>query len=213
MPRAISAKFLKDNIICVDGDFEDCDEEDLMEALSLSTPSNCGKVKIGKRSFKLDDEINGSIRDSIIYPIIQMNEEEKNLKVHEPINIYISSPGGEISHTFALIDVIQNSEIPIHIYALGQICSAATFILASGHKRYGYKNSSYMIHNGSTTLSGKYHQIISNMVEIENTNSRVIRHFEKTTLITEAMLKEIDSNELWLTSEQALEYKLIDEII
>lgn len=185
----------------------------MMDASSLFSKTKCGKVKVGERSFKINDEIDISLYDSVIYPIMQMNEDEKIFTIHEPINIYLSSPGGEMSAAFALVDIMQTSKIPIHVYALGQICSAATLILAAGHKRFGYANSSYMIHSSSTVLMGKAEQIESNVVELRNVQKRVLATLGRYTLITESRMKEVNSNEWWLTSEEALEYKLIDEII
>lgn len=67
----------------------------------------------------------------------------------EPIRVYLNSPGGDVTAMFAIHDAIQTSVAPVHVYASGQVCSAAVLILACAHRRIVTESTCLMSHAGS----------------------------------------------------------------
>ena len=93
--------------------------------------------------------------------IIQMNMEEKNIPKEElkPIYLWIHSYGGDLEQANAMIDIIAASRIPVVTIAMGVAMSAGFMIFLSGHKRYAFKHSNLMVHEGSAAFSGTAEQI------------------------------------------------------
>lgn len=170
--------------------------------------------KLDDRTIFITGEIGEDLFNTAIIPIMKLNKQEKNFKTHEPIKIYIESEGGSLIHAFALIDIIRTSEIPIHVYGIGYVASAAFMILTAGHKRFAYRNTSFLFHEASWAMQqDKMTVMKSNVKEIENTEKRIVQHLGEFTEITEDMVRENESKEWWMDTQEALKLKVIDEIL
>lgn len=66
-----------------------------------------------------------------------------------PIELYVSSYGGEIDEAFALHDVTRTIKAPVHTVALGKCMSAAPLLVACGEPghRYVSENTMFMLHD------------------------------------------------------------------
>lgn len=66
---------------------------------------------------------------------------------HEPIHVFINSPGGEVKAGLMIYDVMQSSPAPIRMYCRGIAYSMAALLFASGsHGRFLLPNSELMLH-------------------------------------------------------------------
>ena len=59
---------------------------------------------------------------------------EANFAEERPdmLNLIICSPGGDLNASFAMVDVMRGSAIPIRTVGLGQIASAGLMIFIAG---------------------------------------------------------------------------------
>lgn len=171
-----------------------------------------------KRILYLNSEIDDSTIDMIALPILLMNELEQDIPVEKlkPITIWISSYGGSADACAFLVDVIENSRIPIHGKVLSVAASAGLYILLSCKHRTGSKNSIFLMHKGSISLGN------TNMGEAEDLISfykdEVGKLFDdlilRRTKITASELKKIKRNETYCLAQTALDlYGFIDEIV
>jgi ATP-dependent protease ClpP protease subunit len=85
-----------------------------------------------------------------------------------PIQLWITSRGGDVDMSFVIHDAIRASLAPVHTIGIGHVYSAAGLILACGVKRYVTPNTLFMCHEtevnlGSNTFSvGKImHDVVS----------------------------------------------------
>jgi ATP-dependent Clp protease protease subunit len=145
---------------------------------------------------------------------------ERNLmKKDHPkfIKMIINSPGGEVASCFALIDVMRGSKIPIYTYGLGEIssCGLITFMAGKKGKRFITKNTSILSHQFSSGSYGKEHELHARVTEFNNVSHRVMEHYKLCTGMTEANIKKylLPSEDVFLTAEEAVKYKLADEIV
>ena len=92
----------------------------------------------------------GSVAD-IVKHILQYNSDDKGIDPAErkPILLYVVSEGGDVDSGFELIDTIMCSKTPVYTINLGYQYSMGFLIGLAGHKRYAYKNSKYLMHDGS----------------------------------------------------------------
>ena len=79
----------------------------------------------------------------------------------EPLLIVINSVGGTLSDSIAIRNLLDSLKNPIITVALGNCCSAAAMLFASGKHRYIGKDISYMIHQPYTPtidMNQNYHK-------------------------------------------------------
>ena len=133
----------------------------------------------------------------------------------KPLKIYINSNGGDIFAAIPLIDAITNCKIPVETYVEGMAASAASLIAIVGHKRYITKNSFMLIHELRSGVEGTYSEIIN---EKENCDKlmKVIKqiYLERTNgKFPVKKMERILKKDLILSSQECLDYGLIDKIL
>lgn len=74
---------------------------------------------------------------------------------NEPITVVLNSSGGHAYDGHALAARIRSSPCQITVKGYGAVMSAATLILAAGHKRELSKYAIVMIHESSAEFAGK----------------------------------------------------------
>ena len=149
-----------------------------------------------------------------------LSEEEFNrLESEDPerdIHFYINSPGGSITAGLAIYDTMQYIKPPVSTLCLGQAASMGAWLLAAGApgKRFALPHARIMIHQPLMSgMQGQASDIDIHAREIlrvrEQLNNILVKH-------TNQSLKKIEKDtdrDLFLTSKQAVEYGLIDEVI
>jgi ATP-dependent Clp protease protease subunit len=128
----------------------------------------------------------------------------------------ITSYGGDLMSAFALIDVMRGSGIPIHTIGLGVIASAGlmTFIAGEPGHRMITPNTSILSHQWAAGTYGKEHELIATQRQFDLTTKRMIAHYRKCTKLSEKIIREklLPPQDIWLSSEEALEYNLADAV-
>ncbi len=150
--------------------------------------------------------------------LLELNTKSKIFKTQYhmdpyPINLHIQSPGGSLLHCFYIIDLIQNLDTPVYTYIDGFAASAATLISVAGKKRFITKNSLMLIHQLSASEDGKYNQLKDSIENYDTMMNNICNIYLKNTYLNETTLEMLLSHDLWLNSEKAYEYGLVDEII
>lgn len=161
-------------------------------------------------------------RESIYNLNRQMVEVEKqlrlvqiqyNIPVVPPIELYISSEGGEIYSGFTAVDRILSSKVPVDTYVEGIAASAATLLSVVGRRRYMRKNANMLIHQCSSAMWGNFAQFEDEMKNLELVMSMIKKIYLKHTKFKEKELNELLKHDLCLSPEECLKLGLIDEII
>jgi ATP-dependent Clp protease, protease subunit len=130
--------------------------------------------------------------------------------------IMICSEGGDLSSAFALIDTMNNSQIPIKTVGLGQIASCGLLIFMTGTpgRRVLTPNTSIMSHQFSWYNEGKAHELFATIREFELTQQRMLDHYKKCTGLDESKIKEflLPAQDRWLSHQEAIELNVCDVI-
>jgi ATP-dependent Clp protease protease subunit len=136
-----------------------------------------------------------------------------NLVEAPPIELYISSDGGEVFSAFSAVDRIKNSRVPVHSYVEGVAASAATLLSVVAHKRFIRKNSFMLIHQVSGGLWGNFAQFKDEIYNLELLMKFIKDIYLSHTKFTEEELDKLLNHDIYLNAEQCLEKGLVDEII
>ncbi len=135
----------------------------------------------------------------------------------KPIEIFMSSCGGDEYEMFAAYDMIRSlSHVHIVIKAVGKIMSATPLILAAGDERIAYPNTQFMVHESWYILDGRQG---NNVVTVDHYKELTKLWAEKMAECTKLSAKqwfnltEKTGRDKYFGAEQALKYGLIDKII
>ncbi len=137
-------------------------------------------------------------------------------KPPETLNLIINSAGGDLNSGFAIIDIIESSKIPVRTIGLGQVSSAGLMIFLAGKagERVLTPNTSIMSHQYGWGSVGKHHELIAIQKEFNLTFERMLAHYKKHTKLSTAEIKKylLPSEDVYLSSEEALKYKICDRV-
>jgi len=132
------------------------------------------------------------------------------------INLYINSPGGSVSAGLSIYDTMKFIKPDVATICVGLAASMGAVLLAGGAdgKRSSLPHSKIMIHQPwSGGISGQASDIEIQAKEMMKTRDTLYKILaEHTGKTVEQILKDCD-RDYYLTSEEAVEYKLIDKVM
>lgn len=160
----------------------------------------------------LGTPIDDTIANLVCAQLIHLESENPD----KDINIYINSPGGDITALFAIYDTMQFIKNDLATICLGQAASAAAVLLAAGTKgkRLALPHARVLLHQPYGQM--EYAQV----TDLEIAARELLRMRElleqvlskHTGQSTERIHKDTDRDYV-LEASEALEYGIIDEII
>ena len=160
----------------------------------------------------LGTPIDDTIANLICAQLIHLESENPD----KDINIYINSPGGDITALFAIYDTMQFIKNDIATICLGQAASAAAVLLAAGTKgkRLALPHARVLLHQ-------PYGQVgYSQVTDLELAAREILRMRELLEGIlskhngqTVERVHADTDRDFTLEAAAALEYGVIDEII
>ena len=131
------------------------------------------------------------------------------------ISLYINSPGGSVYDGLGIYDTMQTISSDIHTICTGMAASMASVLLAAGTagKRSALTHSRVMIHQPLGGAEGQ-----ASDIEITAREILKLKH-ELYQILSDHTGKDIDiirrdaDRDFWMTSQEALEYGMIDQIV
>lgn len=184
--------------------------------LQLADPSLVNfYTELDQRIYWLNDEINNYTFDLVRY-IIKWNQEDKDIPIKErkPIRIIIDCPGGHLSVSETVSNIIKMSKTPVYGIALGYVASGASVIYLSCHKKFALPNSVFVLHKGSCSgVSGTYDEIVAFARDYEKQMDVLINFYIDNTKYTEEEIEENIQTDWYIRIAEALEKGIVDEII
>jgi ATP-dependent Clp protease protease subunit len=159
----------------------------------------------------LGTPIDDAVANLIMAQLLHLESEEPD----KDIALYINSPGGDVSSTFAIYDTMLFIRSDVSTICMGQAASGAAVLLAAGTKgkRYALPHSRVLIHQPHGGASGQ-------AVDIEIQAKEILRYrklvdevlAQHTGQSFDRVGKDTDRDFI-MTAEQAKEYGVIDEVI
>jgi ATP-dependent Clp protease protease subunit len=132
---------------------------------------------------------------------------------HEPIKLFITSPGGDLDTAFLFYDVMKRIKSPI--ITIGDYCaSAAAIILAAGSKRYLSPHAKVMLHLPAGQMGGDARDWDIQHKQMEKYRNKIVDILIEcgAKKSKEEILNDID-RDYWMEPEEAIEYGLADSIL
>lgn len=170
-----------------------------------------------KNTLFINDDIDKKSADEFILDLYALRDKLKD-KDNSKITIMINSLGGITIYGLAIIDAIEDvkKDIPIEVICYGYVASMATIIATCGTTRKAYSNTMLLIHE--ILVTGNQDKL--NLTNIDNLNKEMKKHnnylasllAKNTNRSKDEVLRELKKNKA-MTSQEALNFGLIDEII
>jgi ATP-dependent Clp protease protease subunit len=195
----------------------------------MSKPSNyliptvIEKTHEGERSFDIYSRL---LNERIIFLGEEVNEASANTIVAQllhlayadpkkDIKLYINSPGGTVYDGLAIYDTIQFISPDVQTIGIGLQASMGSFLLSSGAKgkRFALPNSRIMIHQPSSGTQGKVTDQEISLRESIFVKKQLNEMLAKNTGQKLAKIEKDMERDFWMSSEEALAYGIIDEVI
>jgi len=186
-------------------------------------PTVLEKSQFGERAYDIYSRL---LKERIVFLGGPISEPLANLVMaqllfleHEDpkkdINLYINTPGGSVSAGLAIYDTMQYVKPDIRTICVGMAASMGAVLLAAGAKgkRMALPNAEILLHQVMGGAEGQ-------AIEVEITAKHIIKIKDKLNQIlakhTNQLLSKIEKDtdrDFYLTTNEAKEYGLIDEVI
>ena len=151
------------------------------------------------------------VANVIIAQLLYLEREDPD----KAISLYVNSPGGVISSGLAIYDTMRLIKPEVSTICIGMAASMATVLLSGGHKgkRYALPNSTIHMHQPMGGAQGQASDIEIAAREIIRLQDKIRTILSENTGQTYDKIAQDTDRDYYLTSEQAKEYGLVDEIL
>jgi ATP-dependent Clp protease, protease subunit len=169
-----------------------------------------GALMLKARTVLVNGQVDDELAQKVIPQIIALDADS-----HDPIRVIVTTPGGHVDSGFAIKDMMQFVASPIITIGAGWVASIGVpiFMGAPKGQRYSLPGTRFLIHQPSGGAGGQVSDIRIEAQEILKIRERInIMIAEETGQPVEKVAKDSERN-YWMSSEEALEYGLVDKII
>lgn len=193
-----------------------------MQAYNYLVPTVIETSSRGERAYDLYSRL---LRERIIVLGTPIDDAVANLvcsqllylEYEDPdrdINLYINSPGGEITGLFAIYDTMRYIRPDVSTLCFGQAASAAAVVLSAGAKgkRYALPHARILLHQPYGGVGGQATDIELQAKEILRMRDLLNQMLSESTGQTVEKIANDTDRDFILEAEQALEYGVIDEV-
>ena len=131
------------------------------------------------------------------------------------ITMHIDSPGGSVKSGLSMVDVMDYISADIRTINTGMAASMGSVLLGAGAKgkRGALRFSTTMLHQSSGGAGGNIQDARITFKEWEKVNNILFDLLGGYCGKDAEQVKNDASRDLWLDSQQALDYGIIDEIV
>ncbi len=159
----------------------------------------------------LGTPIDDTIANLVCAQLLHLESENAD----RDINIYINSPGGDITALFAIYDTLQYIKPDITTICFGQAASAAAVLLAAGSpgKRLALPHARVLLHQPYAQGGGQATDIELQAKEILRMRELLEELLARHTGQTIEKIHADTDRDFIMSAEEALEYGIIDEVI
>jgi len=159
----------------------------------------------------LGSQVNDDVANAIVAQLLFLQSDDPKADVH----LYINSPGGSVTAGLAIYDTMQFINCDVATYCLGQCASMGAVLLAAGAngKRRALPNSRIMIHQPLAGMEGSAEEIMIHAKEFGKVKERLNQILLKHTGHPLEKIEQDTDRDRFMSSEEALEYGLIDAVI
>ncbi len=155
----------------------------------------------------IDDTVANLICAQMLF--LESEDPEKD------INLYINSPGGDITGLLAIYDTMKYIKPDVSTFCFGQAASAAAVLLGAGAKtkRYALPHARVLLHQPWGGVGGQASDIEIQAREILRMKDMLNQMLANDTGQSVDRITKDTDRDFIIGADEAVEYGLIDEVI
>ena len=159
----------------------------------------------------LGTPIDDNVGNLIMAQLLHLESEDPD----KDINLYINSPGGDVSALLAIYDTMQYIKPDVSTICMGQAASAAAVLVLAGTKgkRFALPNSRVLLHQPHGGAQGQAVDIEIQAKEIMRLRALLEQIISQHTGQTLEKVSKDTDRDFILTAIEAKDYGVIDDIL
>ncbi len=182
-------------------------EERQLNVASMDVFSRLMMDRIIFLGVPIDDTVANIIQAQLLF--LESAEPAKD------IQIYLNTPGGHVHAGLGIYDTMQYISADVATICTGMAASMGAILLTAGAKgkRSALKHSRVMIHQPMGGAQGQASDIEITAREILKIKNELYTIISEHTGKTVKQVEKDADRDYWMTSEEAVKYGMIDEIL
>jgi ATP-dependent Clp protease protease subunit len=155
----------------------------------------------------IDDTIANLVCAQMLF--LESEDPEKD------INLYINSPGGDITGLLAIYDTMKYIKPNVSTFCFGQAASAAAVLLGAGErgKRFALPHARVLLHQPWGGVGGQASDIEIQAREILRMKDMLNSMLANDTGQSDERVNKDTDRDFIMSAQEAVEYGLIDEVL
>ncbi len=172
--------------------------------------AKAGELFFKSRTVLITGEINDKLANRVTTQLIALAEDSD-----DPINVFISSPGGHVESGDMVHDMITFIKPTVRCIGSGWVASAGALIFVGAKKenRFCLPNTRFLLHEPRGGVGGSVSDIQIQAEQISIMRKRFHRIFAEATGQTEKKIAADTERDFWLNTDEAIEYGLLGKVI
>ena len=169
-----------------------------------------GELFFKSRTVLITGGIDDKLAAKVTTQLIALAEDSD-----DPINVFISSPGGHVESGDMVHDMIKFITPEVRCIGSGWVASAGALIFVGAKKenRFCLPNTRFLLHEPRGGVGGSVSDIQIQAEQIRIMRERFHRIFAEATGQTAKKVAKDTERDFWLNTDEALEYGLLGKVI
>jgi ATP-dependent Clp protease protease subunit len=180
-------------------------------APSTAFPSkNAGELFFKSRNVLITGPIDDKLASRVTMQLIALAEDSD-----DPINVFISSPGGHVESGDMVHDMIKFIKPDVRAIGSGWVASAGAliFVAAKKENRFCLPNTRFLLHEPRGGIGGTASDMFIQAEQIRIMRERFHNIFAEATGQTPEKIAEDTERDFWLNTQEAIDYGLLGKVI
>lgn len=160
----------------------------------------------------LGGEVSDDTANVVIMQLLWLNADNP----HDPVQLYVNSPGGSVYAGLGIKDVMHSISAPVETVGVGLCASMGAYLLSAGTgDRSATENCRIMLHSVSSGHEGSFHDLEVDFHEtkfLQDLTMDDLSEFTGGVLSPEEVRKSTYRNH-YLSAHEAVDLNLIDRVI
>lgn len=187
----------------------DDDEEEGRQSVEAA-PKIIEETLFKKRHVLITGQINDRLAKITVQRLLALAAEND-----QPINMFISSPGGHVESGDMIHDMIKFISPEVRTIGSGWVASAGALIFVAAEKknRFCLPNTRFLLHQPSGGIGGNASEIAIQAEQLRKMKERFEKLFAAATGQTPERIRKDTERDFWLDTQEALAYGLLGTVI
>ena len=169
-----------------------------------------GELFFKSRNVLITGGIDDKLAHKVTTQLIALAEDSE-----DPINIFISSPGGHVESGDMVHDMIKFITPEVRCIGSGWVASAGALIFVGAKKenRFCLPNTRFLLHEPRGGIGGSVSDMQIQAEQIRIMRARFHQIFADATGQTAKKIAKDTERDFWLTTDEAKDYGLLGKVI